>query len=414
MRIRFLILATLLATIISACSLDASNTVEQTLPNQDTLQQSLQNLEIMQQSENLNMQFTPETPTPQAIAGAIGPFNYPDNVNPLTGLSVDNPDVLMRRPIIVKVSNAPPLVRPQAGIGEADIVYEHYAEGGLTRFSAVFLSNAPRRVGSIRSARLIDYEIVSMYGGILAFSGASIGVEKVIYGWEDVEARIPGSQLVAPLVPLPPSSFADRAYKGVLYGLPYYWRDEEIPVPHNMFTNLEALWALATEDGHAQQPDLSGMAFQTEIPAGSEGGVARVDLRYRATRVFWDYHPPTGLYYRTADGQRHFDANTQTQITASNVVVIFADHFETDIIESQRGDAISWSLEMTIQGEGDALLFRDGEYYQARWVRDGLFDRLSLRTLEGDILYFKPGNTWFQVMPLPEQFNPEEEWVRME
>src|SRR5574341_1606427 len=90
-------------------------------------------------------------PTIVTVPGAIGPDNFPTDVNPLTGLPVDNPAVLNRRPMVVKISNAPPLVRPQAGIGEADLVYEHYAEGGLTRFSAIFYSHAPERVGSIRS-----------------------------------------------------------------------------------------------------------------------------------------------------------------------------------------------------------------------------------------------------------------------
>ena len=81
---------------------------------------------------------------------------FPADVNPLTGLQVTDPAVLNRRPQVIKISNAPVLVRPQAGIGAADIVFEHYAEGGLTRFSAIFYSQAPNRVGSIRSARLIE------------------------------------------------------------------------------------------------------------------------------------------------------------------------------------------------------------------------------------------------------------------
>src|SRR5215510_8424110 len=56
-------------------------------------------------------------PTPN---GATGPFSFPANVNPLTGQQVDDPTVLQRRPLAVKISNAPALVRPQAGIGEAD------------------------------------------------------------------------------------------------------------------------------------------------------------------------------------------------------------------------------------------------------------------------------------------------------
>ncbi|HRL10969.1 MAG TPA: DUF3048 domain-containing protein, partial [Aggregatilineales bacterium] len=81
--------------------------------------------------------FEATTDFPAPIAGALGPVQFPLDVNPLTGLVVDDPAVLQRRPIVAKISNAPPLVRPQAGVGQADLVYEHYAEGGLTRFSAV-------------------------------------------------------------------------------------------------------------------------------------------------------------------------------------------------------------------------------------------------------------------------------------
>ncbi|MBZ0307222.1 MAG: DUF3048 domain-containing protein, partial [Anaerolineae bacterium] len=170
------------------------------------------------------------TATPVPLApGAIGPDHFAADVNPLTGLVVEDPTVLERRPLVVKISNAPPLVRPQAGIGEADLVFEHYAEGGVTRFSAIFYTHTPTRVGSIRSARLIDYELVPMYQGMLAFSGASLGVDKRIYGSEYVKDILCGSKTegqdkttceaeadaIAPPGFIPPSEFADRAYKGV-------------------------------------------------------------------------------------------------------------------------------------------------------------------------------------------------------
>src|SRR5690606_26865903 len=104
------------------------------------------------------------TPVPifAPVSGATGPYSYPPDVNPLTGLTISDPNVLNRRPIVVKVSNSPPLVRPQSGINDADLVFEHYTEVGVTRFSAIFYANAPTRVGSIRSARLIDYELTPM------------------------------------------------------------------------------------------------------------------------------------------------------------------------------------------------------------------------------------------------------------
>jgi hypothetical protein len=312
-------------------------------------------------------------------------------VNPLTGLKVQNPANLKRRPMVVKISNAPPLVRPQAGLSSADLVFEHYTEGGLTRFSAVFYGQAPNRVGSIRSARLIDDELVPMVQGLLAFSGASTGVEDKLNR----------------------ADFAARAYKGVLYGPPYFWRDETIEVPHNLFMNPNALWQLAAKDGFAQKPNLHGMAFATNPPPGSAGPADQVDLRYRATRVIWKYDTKRGSYRRFADGEGHFDANTNEQISAANVVIIYADHQFTDIVESEFQGNKSYSIEIKLWFEGDAILFRDGQRYPARWLRPTRADMLTLRTSTGDPLAFKPGNTWFEVAPLPEQQHPQEEWLRV-
>jgi hypothetical protein len=390
--------------------------------SQHIAQFASQNLEITPPPVVItpHIHITEELPAPAAPLSlatrddGIGPFEFPENINPLTGLLVEDADVLERRPMVVKISNAPPLVRPQAGIGSADIVFEHYAEGGLTRFSAVFYSQTPTRTGSIRSSRLVDHEIVPMFDGILAFSGASIGVEKYIYGSEDVNHRIPGAEVVAPAREIPPSEYAERAYKGVLYGLPYYWRDENIPVPHNMFTNPAALWELAERQGHAQRPDLRGLAFHPDAPEGSSGPAQAIDLRYRATRIRWVYDEESGLYRRFADGQGHYDSNTNQQVTSANIIIMYAEHTPTEIIESQWENSISWSTQIAVWGEGDAILFRDGQRYDGRWVRTVREEIIALRTNGGEILYLKPGNTWFQIVRTPEQQNPAEEWLEVE
>lgn len=334
---------------------------------------------------------TPER-TPFILPGAIGPYDFAPTVNPLTGLTVSDPAQLDHRPVIAKISNAPPLVRPQAGVGQADIVFEHYAEGGLTRFSAVFYSTLPERVGSIRSARLIDNEVVPMYHGLLVYSGASNGVNEII----------------------DTSDFATRTYMGILYGFPYYFRDEGIAAPHNMFSNVAAVAALAENEGLNERPDLSGMAFHPDVLPGATGPANLIDIRYQSTRVQWQWDAEAGVYRRSSDAQPHFDATTGEQVTADNVVVLFAEHRFTDIIESQWQGSISYSIEIKLWFEGDAILFRDGQRYDLRWWRPTREDMIRLLTPEGDYAYFKPGNTWYQVMRPPEQQDPAEEGLAVE
>lgn len=114
------------------------------------------------------------TPQPTATysANSIGPDNYPNYVNPLTGLAVDDPRKLNKRSVSVKVTLYPRSARPQWGLSLADLVFEYYHNNDLTRFNAIFYTNDVAMVGPIRSARLFDDYLVSMYKSDFVFGSA--------------------------------------------------------------------------------------------------------------------------------------------------------------------------------------------------------------------------------------------------
>lgn len=332
-------------------------------------------------------------PTPTATAHAPSPTPMPateiaalsGDINPLTGRTMSG-ELLNRRPMLVKISNAPPLVRPQAGISAADMVYEHYTEGGLTRFSALFWSQAPTRVGSIRSARLIDDELTAMYGALLAYSGASDGVQAI----------------------LDTADFAPRSYRAPT---PYFFRDETGVAPHNLFLDVNALYGLAAQQGHGQQPDVRGMIFGSSPPLNPAGNGMIVEVEYAATLASWVYDAGRGVYLRFSDGQPHVDANTGAQVVAQNVVILYAHHSETEIVESVWQGVVSYSIEIDLMGEGAALLVRDGQRYDARWQRTQRDQPLMVIAPDGFPLALKPGITWFQVFPVQDQQRGGEERV---
>ncbi|MBN1966195.1 MAG: DUF3048 domain-containing protein [Anaerolineae bacterium] len=322
---------------------------------------------------------TPVAPT-TAPQENLGPYTFPPGINPLTGLPLDDPARARLRPVAVKISNAPPLVRPQAGIGQADVVFEHYAEGGLTRFTALFLSELPRRVGSVRSARLIDVEIPEMFESYLVYAGSSGGVR------ERIEA----------------SAFADRAFYGVETGPPAYFRDPAIEVPHNLFADVIAVHELAESRGVASPAPLfySALAFGAEIPPGGSPA-ATIDIQYRASGAYWQYDADTGLYARWSDGAPHFDATTGEQVTAANVVVLYANHVEdVTIVENEFQGHQSYSIQVQLWGSAPAVMFRDGQRYEGRWERPDPARMFTLRDTQGDIFRLRPGVTFFQLVPL--------------
>lgn len=329
------------------------------------------------------------TPPP---SGQIGPVDFPPDVNPLTGETVPDPIVLNRRPLAIKVSNYPSCVRPQSGLSLADLVFEHYAEGGATRFTAIFYGHDAPKVGSIRSARLIDLELPAMYQSLFAFSGASPGVLNKLK-----EADFKDWILSPEFEPGHKAFF--RVDKGSLV-------PECQALEHTLFTSTDRLWADAEAKGINQRPALTGMAFNSEPPAGGQPG-AVVSLAYSAQYARWTYSETAERYYRYANGAAHMDTLTDSQITAANVVVVFANQVLTDILEStigfdpRTGRGGSHSLEIQLWGIGPALVYRDGLMYSVIWLRQDRVGVLGLvDAATGQLFPLKPGSTWFQLVAL--------------
>ena len=92
-------------------------------------------------------------------------------VAPLTGLADPSGASLTRPALSVKVENTD-AARPQAGIDQADVLYEEVVEGNITRFIAIFNSTVPDVIGPVRSVRQEDPDIVWPLGGVFAYSGA--------------------------------------------------------------------------------------------------------------------------------------------------------------------------------------------------------------------------------------------------
>jgi hypothetical protein len=84
-----------------------------------------------------------------AVVGSVYAYIQNQRVaGPLTGLSVSR-DVAGRRAIAVILDNFSPDARPQAGLAQASMVYETLAEGGITRFLAVYLEQDAPMIGPV-------------------------------------------------------------------------------------------------------------------------------------------------------------------------------------------------------------------------------------------------------------------------
>ncbi len=311
----------------------------------------------------------------------IGPWDYPKGVNPLTGLAYPSDEALSRRNLIVKVSNWPPKVRPQHGLSLADLVYEYEAEGGVTRFAALYRNNAPEQVGSIRSARLLDIELISMYAALLAYSGTSGPIHEI---YMNANFR--------PLL-LSPSLGDNCDNAGFCRDATYGDRGYE----HTMFGDTRQMWRLATRRNLNFGYRANGFAFSLQP---NEGGKEARDLYinwFDRTDVRWQYDEASRRYFRYSDGIPHLDAADDTQLVADNLLVL-------QVVHKRRPDlftpgAIDESYELTLQGRGPAYVLRDGLVYEGFWWRRSQSRGEALRLIfsDGEPITLKPGRTWITI-----------------
>lgn len=326
---------------------------------------------------------SPAGPTATATAEPVlllNPEDFGQNYNRLTGEYFADPALLQRRPIAVKISNSPPIyTRPQSGLSDADLVFEHVTEGPITRFTAIIYGRTPPDIGPIRSARLIDVELPAMYDSALAYSGSSIGVARKLFA----------------------SEFSSRILRSNEPG--YYRTGEDKPYEHTLYGRPELFWQSLEERGLNVTPTLTTqMAFSSDPPAGGSPADEAV-INYRDwTIVTWRYDPESNRYLRWADGAEQVDANYDTQISAANVIILFAPHQQDfNICEYQTDSGCqAYATESQIWGQGPAIILRDGMQYEVTWKRESRPHMFTFYDDAGNAVPLQVGNTWFQVVPL--------------
>ncbi|HEY81412.1 MAG TPA: DUF3048 domain-containing protein, partial [Caldilineae bacterium] len=320
------------------------------------------------------------TPTPEV--SFVDPKAV-EGVSFLTGLTPEDPTVLQRRPLAIKVANQASAI-PQTGLNKADIVVESRVEFNQTRYTAIYQSQDASRVGSIRSARLIDVELPDIFDAVLAFSGAVEPVRQKLYRTPDLENQI----LEAVLNP--------KAFH----------RDGNLKPPDNLFLDTKVTWEHITRKGWNTPPNAPGGWVFADHPPEGGASASAVDIPYPAFPVTWTYDADNGTWRRFLKDKPHVDKETGEQLTSDNIVLIYAQHSTTLIVEHgnerrySNGVCINCSIEIQIWGSGPLKVLRDGRVYEGVWTREGRGAPLTFTFNDGSPLPLKPGNSWWQVVRL--------------
>ncbi len=325
-------------------------------------------------------------PTPTAVPSPAP--SRPDNVNPLTGLVVPDPAVLHRRPIHVRIGNDVK-IRPQIGLNQADVIYEELIDSlmdpqhpevihsFMTRITGVFLSNDPDKVWPVRSARLVSIALAREYHAALVHSGASDGIR-----FRLKQARDAGEDFIDLDEYYHPSIFTTHPE--------YDWRGSKS-------VDLKKTRAYLRAHGWEKDVHLRGFYFEDNPPPGGTSASQIVIPYPKCCEVTWKYNAQSGQYERYVRGKPHVDRADNHIIAVSNVVIHFAKHENTDMIEDSAG---SRGIRIYLDGEGEAWIFRDGRWYRARWRHTDRYQMTEYLDMDGRPFPFKPGRTWIEFVPL--------------
>lgn len=286
---------------------------------------------------------------------------------PLTGEEAPSEAAVVRRVISVKIENSP-AARPQTNLSLADVVYESVAEGGITRFNALFHSKEPDVVGPVRSARLSDLYIVPQYHALFVFSGASTSVN----------ARIR-------------SAISENLSQDAGVSYPYF-RAKDRPAPHNLYVVLAKVREEATRRSMPGTMQVQGLMFGKGAVEGTPT-VSEIYIPFSpANKVRWTYDTATRTYLRENNGAKHMDKGTGKQIAARNVVVIRAKH-----VPASHDVVGSTTYEIILEGTGVCTVFRDGQRFDGTWTA-GKDAPPRFVGEDGKPILLAPGNTWIQVI----------------
>lgn len=302
------------------------------------------------------------SPTPQYVSDYETPA--PVVYAPLTGVAVEDPATLAHPSLAAKIDNHPD-ARPQVGLQATDLVIEELVEGGLTRYVAVWHSNVPAEIGPIRSIRPMDPDIISPFGGIVAYSGGQLrfvaimqqtNVYNAIHGQSDTEA--------------------------VMY------RTKTKAAPHNVLVKApELIGAHADLAPPPQQYSYADdMAGATATREGQP--MAGVDLVFGGSaHPSWRWDAASGRWLRLQDGAVDTDSNG-TQLAAANVVIV-------RVPISNDGGVPKTEL----IGGGEAWVLSGGGMVHASWSKPDRTAPIRLVDDTGTVIRLAPGNSWFELVP---------------
>jgi tetratricopeptide (TPR) repeat protein len=290
------------------------------------------------------------------------------NITKTCNVKVTMPKIEGRVGVVIDNHDA---ALPQAGLNNAEAVFETAVAPGITRFLAlydIYHFNNIQKIGPVRSAR----------GSLVCLAaGAAAGL-----------AHAGGSDEALALIPSTSIFDIDEIYGASTA----FYRSTDRIRPHNLYTGSQLLAShITTRIGQiTAAPDI----FTRGTMAGGEpADQARARFYGQTSETIFKWN---GTAYERLVADKKVCSEDGISINTRNVVIIYTSH---DNI--YRPELNEWETRAYVQGEGSALIYRDGKKWYAEWKKPTIGSQLLL-TVNGKPACFAPGNIWFLIVESPQ------------
>lgn len=283
---------------------------------------------------------------------------------PLTGLPAEEA-ALALRPIAVMIDNYPS-ARPQSGLMNAEIVYEMPAEGGITRYMAIYHHLDTEKIGPVRSARSYFIDKALENNAVYLHCGGSPEALK------DIKT-------------LKVDSLNE------LTGERNFWRANDRKAPHNLYTSTKLTRELMDTKQLSEKPWSYDMNISKEFVDLDGKAVNNLIIDYKHKyKVSYQYDQDKKIFFRAINGERLKDKETGTEISTANIII--------EKVSSRIVDEVG-RLDLDNTGSGKGYFLTGGKQIEIEWSKESRQAKTVYKDLKGNLIKLNRGNTWIQVIP---------------
>ena len=316
----------------------------------------------------------------------------PMAVNPITGLQTMDPANVGLRSVAVVINNSHAAI-PQRGISAADAIYEYQTEGGQTRLLALFADvNTIPEIGSLRSARILSTDLAAGNNSVFIHFGRNARVPDHIaaYGIDHIDGNSCSAGVYSS------ANYAD-GYVDLPDGL-FFWRDavwkSQRAIEHTAVTDgrhiLEAIEYNEISMTNTEDRMLFNFVPGNSADIATGDPCEQINVYFSGTNpdALFTYDPLTGLYSKSEYGNPQIDETTGTQISFTNVFVLYANI-------QPHGDT---TIDAYLEDGGEGWYVSEGRIIPITWSKPSPVDPIVIYNENGQEVDVNRGRSYICVV----------------